>query len=98
MECGEHIGKIVLWVARLSGRASPLGRVSCRRSISALPATARAAPAYVNRSGRKPSKTIDTTSARNGVMTPIDAGGPRPDAFLQRQEASNVSTEPASAR
>ena len=66
--------------------------------MSALPATASAAPAAVSASGRKPSKAIETSSASSGVITPTVPAGADADAILKVRKQAKVSTEPAKAR
>ena len=47
-------------------------------SMSALPATASAAPTAVSASGRNPSKASETTRASSGVITPTVPAAPGP--------------------
>ena len=66
--------------------------------MSALPATASAAPAAVRPSGRKPSKAIETSSASSGVITPTVPAAPTPTRSCRVRKQAKVSTEPAKAR
>ena len=67
------------------------------RSIRTLPRAASARPQNVRTSGRKPSSSIETISARIGVITPTVPAGPGPSRSCSVRKQAKASTEPASA-
>ena len=73
--------------SRAAGAAEPRPERVPGCSMSALPATASAAPAAVSTSGRKSSKAIETTQREQRRHDADRSGGADADAILQRQEA-----------